>query len=108
MFVSGDRRYKVFVVSLFYLTHITAINLIILTALTLFYKDNCNSAPSPNICTILSALQTLESDLFFDIIHRLLQKGIIFFLKLIEKKRPMMGILVIVGLGEFLVPVNSS
>ena len=106
MFVSGDRRYKVFVVSLFYLKHITAINLGSLTALTLFYKDNCNSAPSPNICTILSALHT--SDLFFEIIHRLLQKEIIFFLKSIQKKRPTMGILVILGLGELLVPVNSS
>ena len=86
MFVSGDHRYKVFVVSLFYLKHITAINLGIVTALTLFYKDNCNSVPSPNICTILSALHTLESDLFFEIIHRLLQEEIIFFLKLIEKK----------------------
>ena len=67
------------------------INLLILTALTLFYKDSCNCAPSPNIPTILSALQTLESDLYVEIIHRFLQKEIIFFLKLIEKKRPMMG-----------------
>ena len=45
------------------------INLIILTALILFYKDNCNSAPSPNILTILSAIKTLECDLSFEIIH---------------------------------------
>ena len=45
------------------------INLIILTALTLFYKDNCNCAPSPNILTIFSALETLEYDLFFKMIH---------------------------------------
>ena len=45
----------------------TTINLKIVTALTLFYKDNCNSAPNPNILTILSALQTLEYDLFLEI-----------------------------------------
>ena len=61
-------------------------NLIILTALTLFYKDNCNFAPSPDILTILSASQTLEYDLSLEIIHWFLQKEIIFFLELIEKK----------------------
>ena len=89
MFVSIDRRYKVFVVSLFCVKHLcrdTTINLIIVTSLTLLYKDNCNSAPIPNILTILSALQTLEHDLFLGIIHSLLKKDLIFFLKLIGKK----------------------
>ena len=49
----------------------------IFTALTLFYKDNCNIAPNLNMFTVLSALKTLEYDLSFEII---------FFLKLIEKK----------------------
>ena len=40
-------------------------NLIIFTALALLYKDNCNSAPSPNILTIFSALETLEYFLLF-------------------------------------------
>ena len=47
----------------------TTINLIILTALTLFYKDKCNSAPSPNILTIFSALETLENYLSFAMIN---------------------------------------
>ena len=45
------------------------INLIIFTALILFHKDNCNSVPNPNILTILLALQTIERDLSFEIIH---------------------------------------
>ena len=73
------------------------INLIILTALTLFYKDKCNSAPSPNILTICSALETLEYDISFGMIHRYLQKKITFFLRLIEKKRPTLGNLVVIG-----------
>ena len=75
-------------------------NLIILTALTLFYKDNCNSAPIPDILTILSTLETSEYYLSFEIILSFLQKEIIFSLKLIEKKRPTMGNLVVLGLGE--------
>ena len=51
----------------------TTINLIIFTALALFYKDNYNSAPSQDIFTIFSALQTLERDLSFGIIHWFLQ-----------------------------------
>ena len=47
----------------------TTINLIIFTALILFHKHNCNSAPNPSILTILSALQTIERDLSFEIIH---------------------------------------
>ena len=43
----------------------TSITLIILKALTLFYKDNCNSAPNLNIFIIFSALETLEYDPFF-------------------------------------------
>ena len=69
-------------------------------ALTLFYKDSCNSAPPPNIPTILSALQTLESDRYSEIKHRFFQKEIVFFLKLIEKKRPTMGNIVVVGFQE--------
>ena len=69
MSVSIDRRHKVFVMSPFYLKLIFEgtlhINLIIFTTLTLLYKDNCNSAPSPTILTIFSTLETLDYFLFF-------------------------------------------
>ena len=73
MFVDGDRRYKVFIVSLFYLK-ITIINRryhkkICFNVPTLFYTDNCYFASNLNIFTILSALQTLEYDPFFEVIH---------------------------------------
>ena len=70
MFVSIDCRYKVFVVSLFYIKHIiagTQFNNFHCT--DIFHKDNCNSAPNASILTILSALQTIERDLSFEIIH---------------------------------------
>ena len=45
----------------------TTINLANSSALTLLYKDNCNSAPNLDILTVFSALETLECFTFLDI-----------------------------------------
>ena len=66
----------------------------------LLYTNDCISAPNLNIFTTLSALESLDYDLFSRILHLFLQKEITFFLRLIEKKTPTMGNLVVVGLGE--------
>ena len=69
MFVSGDRRYKMFVVSFFCLKisklivryHVK----ICFNVPTLFHTDACYSASYTNIFTILSALEALGYDLNF-------------------------------------------
>ena len=74
MFVSGDRRYKVFVVSLFYLKFSKLFYLkfskfkICFNVPTLLYTEDCNSPSNLNIFTIISALESLEYDLSKQII----------------------------------------
>ena len=43
----------------------TTINSLMFTALTLLYKDKCNSASTPNVLIIFSATETFECFLFF-------------------------------------------
>ena len=72
MVVSGVRR--VTFLSKTNLCRDTTINFLSFTALTLLYKDNCNSVSIPNILTFFSALEMFS---FFYVIHCVLQKIII-------------------------------
>ena len=76
MIVSGVRRFTF--LSKTNLCKDTTINLLIFNALTLFYKDNCNSGSDLNIFTILSALQILEYDPFLKYNTLILGKILIF------------------------------
>ena len=62
------------------------INLLTLNVIPLLYTNNCKSAPILNICTILSALKTLECVNFFKNNTLFREKNVLFFLKFIRKK----------------------